>query len=112
MKWKLRSPKVFPASFSESVQISIFEGREVILFTSPSLHACKRKMEQFRYYRWCLRNSGYSDAMAEVEKSKKIRSRVAKFDIGTGRYAVLVRVVPSDEQSLIASTPALSDLTY
>lgn len=109
MKWKLRSPSVFPASFGEAVRTALLESREVILFTSKSTSACLKKAEQFRYYRWCLRNAGFVSDVADIERDYLIRSRIGVEGEG---YALYIRVEPDPIASLVANNPSLSDLPH
>lgn len=109
MKWKLRPPHHFPASFHEAILTSFQEDREVILFSSKSREEILRRAELFRYFRFCLRNSGFGTKLAQIERDCVIRSRIER---EVNLWTLKIRVREPIESRLARLNLHLSDLDY
>lgn len=69
-----RDPRTFPAKFSEALVDAVEADSPRLLSTAKTEAEANRIMKEFRWWRWCIRESGVlSSRVAQIEHSYQIR---------------------------------------
>lgn len=99
MSWTYRSPFGFPAYFAETLRKAAANLHQPQLLHSGTSTGCDGVAEEFRYYRWCLRQKPeVLPALTTIVETFKLRTSRTVSETSAALY-------------LTATPTALSDLT-
>ena len=110
MPWSYRSPSIFPARFPQAIRAAAAKPSTPILLHSGDPATLASDAENFRYYRWCVRQRpDYDRALASMLSA--FTFRVSTEAPGFSPLHLLyVTAKPAKLSELATLNPHLSEL--
>jgi hypothetical protein len=106
MSWHYRAPTLFPAYFKQGLISATLEpGERQILAYSKSISELKAVAEQFRWFRWCIRQKAADKELFDILETFDIRSRIEHDEVS---YILYIVCNPTKISELIRLNPQLA----
>ncbi len=105
MAWTYRSPFSFPAYFPETLRRAVANLHKPELLYSGTSIGCDGVAEDFRYYRWCLREKPeVMPMMTAIVTNYKLRTSRTKF---RSQALLYLTATPTAMSDLVTLNPHL-----
>lgn len=113
MTWHLRSPQSFPAHFGRVILEAVaHEGRPVLFGSYRELKLARSVSNDFRQYRWCLRQQPQIlPKLSQIESIYQLRLQTDRSYIATDRwFIVYLTAQPTKFTQLVNLNPHLAEI--
>jgi hypothetical protein len=108
MTWKPRQPSSFPARYRRAMVEAVASPGSFVLLMSGEASVVAADAEEFRYYRWCIRQNPLSDSIL-TDYLQRFQFRISTEKSGHSR-AMYVSANVAKAVDLAALNPHLLEL--
>lgn len=108
MTWKPRQPQSFPARYRRAMVEAVATPGSFILLMSGETTAVAADAEEFRYFRWCVRQNPLSDSVL-TDYLRRFQFRTSTDRVG-GSAALYLTATTAKVADLAGLNPHLADL--